>query len=228
MPTIAGQYVSPADCMLRCPCCQRLRDIDEYQTFLRQINALPPQSNVGRQRGRLLTNYYWDAARHQPGTLHWACDQCLEAGRASLGDVSRQHEHCFALPHFAYYDQEKTCRDCGRAFVFSRGEQQHWYEELQFWVEATRVRCPACSRRKHERDRLSRLLAAPDYTDLARTREILQLLLSFGNYARARLYLAQSRKLFAHGSPEYHWLQAWRADINAREQAGPDAPPAAP
>jgi hypothetical protein len=39
-------------------------------------------------------------------------------------------------------DTLKQCRDCSRPFIFFAREQQHWYEELGFYIDADCVHCP--------------------------------------------------------------------------------------
>ncbi len=47
-------------------------------------------------------------------------------------------------PRLYYVDMKKTCRDCGRYFIFFAEEQRHWYEDLGFFIDADCVRCPEC------------------------------------------------------------------------------------
>lgn len=50
----------------------------------------------------------------------------------------------------SYTDRTLTCRDCGREFVFSAGEQE-FYAQKGFLNDP--VRCPECRRlRKKSRD----------------------------------------------------------------------------
>ncbi|MDR3637852.1 MAG: zinc-ribbon domain containing protein [Isosphaeraceae bacterium] len=70
-------------------------------------------------------------------------------------DISRQN---FSVrPRYCYVDMLKGCRKCGRDFIFFAREQQYWYEELGFWVDADCVHCPECRRsNQHLRQRLKR------------------------------------------------------------------------
>jgi len=63
---------------------------------------------------------------------------------AILADPSKQN--CTVLPRLYYVDMKKTCRDCGRYFIFFAEEQRHWYEDLKFFVDSDCVRCPDCRR----------------------------------------------------------------------------------
>ena len=70
---------------------------------------------------------------------------------AVRGDPRRQL-FCCDVPRYFYVDRSLRCRDCGAGFVFSAGEQRHWYETLGFRLDATAVRCLDC-RRAWRRDR---------------------------------------------------------------------------
>ena len=61
-------------------------------------------------------------------------------------DLTRQTAATVPVTH--YFDLERTCRDCGRPFIFFAEEQKHWYEELGFGLESDCVRCVEC--RKHQ------------------------------------------------------------------------------
>lgn len=63
---------------------------------------------------------------------------------AIRADLSRQNYSVF--PRGYYVDILKTCRRCKVEFVFSAREQQHWYEELGFYVDADCVHCLECRR----------------------------------------------------------------------------------
>lgn len=63
-------------------------------------------------------------------------------------DVSRQHYS--VRPRYCYVDMLKGCRTCGRDFIFFAREQQYWFEELGFWVDADCVHCPECRRKTHQ------------------------------------------------------------------------------
>ena len=84
------------------------------------------------------------------GEIHWACDDCLKAGRALKGDPSAQ-VFCLHAPYLAYYDVELSCSDCRQIFTFSAGEQRFWYEELRFVLHSVPKQCAPCRRRRRDR-----------------------------------------------------------------------------
>jgi hypothetical protein len=67
-------------------------------------------------------------------------------------DVSRQNYT--VMPRRYYVDILKQCRSCQRPFIFFAREQQHWYEDLGFFIEADCVCCVEC--RKSEQRLRSR------------------------------------------------------------------------
>ena len=82
-------------------------------------------------------------ARPDFGTLAWACDACIDAGRALPSDPTKQ-SYCDYWPYYAYRDTKIKCEDCGTEFVFEATEQKHWYEGLRFLVQSRPKRCKAC------------------------------------------------------------------------------------
>lgn len=77
---------------------------------------------------------------------------CLIPGTAIVADPSRQVASSIPVTH--YYDIERKCRDCGHRFIFFALEQRHWYEELQFPVDADCIRCVPCRKRSRTLDHL--------------------------------------------------------------------------
>jgi len=47
-------------------------------------------------------------------------------------------------PRSLYVDIEASCEVCNRLFIFFAKEQQYWYEELGFYVDASCNRCTDC------------------------------------------------------------------------------------
>jgi hypothetical protein len=65
---------------------------------------------------------------------------------AIVADTSRQTAATVPVTH--YFDLERECRDCQRAFIFFAAEQKHWYEELGFGLDSDCVRCVECRKRQ--------------------------------------------------------------------------------
>ena len=79
-------------------------------------------------------------------------------------DSSRQNYS--VMPRTDYIDVLRKCRDCRRWFVFFAKEQQHWFEQLQFFVDSACLRCAECRRQqRHKKDaqrRYAEMLAEPN------------------------------------------------------------------
>ena len=87
----------------------------------------------------------------------WACDNCLGSGRAISGTPKKQL-YCDFDPYLAYFDLNKTCENCSKEFVFSKEEQQFWYEKLGFWVQSKPKHCADCRKVKRQKNKLNKEL----------------------------------------------------------------------
>lgn len=54
------------------------------------------------------------------------------------------------LPLF-YVDKPFTCKDCGKAEVWTATQQKWWYEIAKGNIDATAVRCRPCRRKEQQR-----------------------------------------------------------------------------
>lgn len=80
--------------------------------------------------------------------------------RAVRGDVSKQ-DFCSMHydPKYYYLDEERTCTQCGRSFVFQAAEQKFWYETLKFNFNSVPIRCPLCRRQRRSEHALREQIA---------------------------------------------------------------------
>jgi len=79
--------------------------------------------------------------------LHWhSPKECRIPNTAIPADLSRQVAATVPVTH--YFDVVRTCRDCGRSFIFFAQEQKHCYEELGFSLDSDCVRCVPCRKRQ--------------------------------------------------------------------------------
>lgn len=195
-----------------CPCCGQPRHVSECRIFFDQLRASARRysGTPGISKAEISDRYY----AHHPndGSSYWACDACLETGKAIIG-VPEKQLFCDCPPHFAYFDREKVCRVCKEAFVFDKAEQKHWYEQCGFWVQATRVYCRKCQAAKKQRDRIAQLMSDFDYQDTDRLKEIVSFYLAQKEYDKARHHLTLGKKHRQRGSDEYAWLDRWAAEI---------------
>lgn len=74
---------------------------------------------------------------------HWRHDlETIYPHSAIPADATKQNYSIY--PRSFYVDVLKQCRLCGRRFIFFAKEQKHWFEVLQFWIDADCVHCPEC------------------------------------------------------------------------------------
>jgi len=74
--------------------------------------------------------YAWMMARMPKGAIE--------------ADWSKHQPHNSYGPIFWYEDKENTCVQCGVQFVFTKEEQQQWYEEYKIPIYAKANRCSKC------------------------------------------------------------------------------------
>ncbi len=87
--------------------------------------------------------------------LHWHSPEGVRIPRTAIrANLSRQTPATVPVTH--YFDSVRTCRDCGRQFLFFAAEQKVWYEELGFPLESDCVRCVSCRRSRREIERQRR------------------------------------------------------------------------
>lgn len=110
---------------------------DEYSDFVEhprfgrrpQITRLNPATENGT------TYFHW----HSPKS-------CRIPGTAVPADISQQMPCPVPVTH--YFDVKRSCRDCGRPFIFFAREQKHWYETLGFKLDSDCVRCVPCRKQQ--------------------------------------------------------------------------------
>jgi uncharacterized Zn finger protein len=132
--------------------------------------------------------------------MQWACTKCIHAGRAIAGKPWLQ-TFCDWPPYLAYFDKTSTCTDCHTEFTFSAKEQQHWYEELKFWVQSYPAQCLQCRRKRRERNQANQTLqkklkelSEHHLQDPQHFLEIASLYLKIGSYQKASEYLGRAQK----------------------------------
>ena len=79
---------------------------------------------------------------------------------AIRGDVNKQI-YCTAhhVPKYFYVDEERSCLQCGKKFVFRASEQKYWYETLKFNFSSVPVRCLQCRRERRSEHALREQIA---------------------------------------------------------------------
>lgn len=178
---------------INCPCCQEQKERKDYQ---RVLSLFPFQGAI---RDINSEQYYIDNRLYQ-----WACDHCLKQGKAILGKPKKQYHTFFspmdaASPYLAYFDQNRRCTQCDTKFLFSKEEQQHWYETLKFVVYAQPKQCPSCRKDIREAKALNKELSEllqdstpKTISDLERIATIYSLM---GNEQKAKTYQNKAKKM---------------------------------
>jgi len=138
-----------------CTCCNTPRHRTEAQTAISQLRKLFPRKPAHKEESDAEIFGYFSADHYR-----WACNPCLTSDRAIKADTSKQNFR--GNPRFAYWGTEHTCTNCQQSFLFRKTEQQFWYENLQFFIDAEPVACPECRKtirhQKNENQELSDLL----------------------------------------------------------------------
>lgn len=173
-----------------CPCCGKSRNEEELlalEAVLGAKRANPWWSEPG-----------WTVAAARTGSIRWACRTCLKSRKAVLASPWLQ-VFCDHPPLLAYAPMTTQCRSCAVDFVFSPGEQRHWYEQLKFLVQSKPVRCAKCRRSKRETARrqteLTRIMKTLDEGDPLALARAATALLAVGSRQKAALFLRRARNL---------------------------------
>ncbi len=169
----------------RCPCCKIVVDEQKLQrTIGRKINY-----------GSLEYKLSWnDLLDRETTQRSWVCDDCLDSRKAIIGDVRKQL-YLDYLPHFAYFDQDKTCQNCGDNYTFTKEEQQHWYEILQFWVQAESVNCKKCYQLRKLNTELSNILKDKSKMSLTDYNRVIEIYTLMAKMEKVKEFEALKRKL---------------------------------
>ena len=132
---------------------------------------------------------------------HWRYDiDTIFPESVLVADTSRQNYSMYPRPF--YVDMRRTCRSCSRPFIFFAAEQKHWFEVLQFYVDADCVHCPECRQQrvaaKREFQRYTALVGieTPSVAELKQLVDLTVSLLAQGVLKnRARLGALKNRAL---------------------------------
>jgi len=171
--------------MLLCPCCDTYRSLQDASA----LSAL--QQRFAQNGGRRDL-----VASARSRSFRWACDICLRSRRAVPGQPWLQ-VHCDWDPWAAFFDIHESCCECHADFVFTKEEQQYWYEELKFWVQSTPTRCKKCRRERRRRSAIHQHLAdlhrSYRAADPAQSLDMTEYFVQLGNIPKAKLYLSRAR-----------------------------------
>ncbi|QDU54224.1 hypothetical protein [Aeoliella mucimassa] len=132
--------------MGECPVCRYEVKLSQQQCFAEQHIAVSHGPSREQVFAGILTggNPDWGSSRQY---VHWACDTCIEKGRAILAHP-KQQEFYRCWPYFAYFSVRFTCPRCEVEFEFDKRDQFNRFEVEHHWVQVWPRFCRACSSSK--------------------------------------------------------------------------------
>ena len=141
----------------KCPCCGKEVRLSKQKAMGGEGSyrlAFEGGEENPQAVGHIALPGFCERVRPKRLRIYWACNGCIMSGRALQGNPKHQRYGC-GLPYFAYFDDTRTCEECGSLFVFTKEEQKHWYEELKFWVLSRPKRCRECTSKRKGRNQRS-------------------------------------------------------------------------
>lgn len=177
-----------------CPCCNK----SIYKAEIQEISTIFPFEGMLISDKTNRTKSFVEIIQRYPSFYQWACDNCMAQKKAILGNPHQQN-YQLGNPYLAYFDKTFTCQSCKEDFVFSKEDQQYWYEKLQFLVYSKPNHCKECRKEireaKNLNTELSNLLknGKPDEEDsLLRIAAIYK---EMGKSEKMKVHLAEVEKL---------------------------------
>ena len=163
-----------------------------------------------QKKGSSLEDSFIEIVKRYPDMYQWACDECIKARKALVGNPKKQfytftYPWDTASPFFAYYDKSFRCQSCKEKFTFSKEEQQHWYEDLNFVVYSKPINCATCRKEirasKNLNKELSDLLREGKPKDVEKLQRIAQIYKEMDKPEKMKAYLSAADKLRRKLSP---------------------------
>lgn len=177
---------------LACPCCRKRvgeKGIKKVLALFPYEGAVTVSGTTAIESFVLTTNTF---------NAEWACDACLESGKALIGQPKKQTYFRESTPYLAYRDRHFTCNQCEEDFLFSKEEQQHWYEKLQFVIYARPKQCLSCRkeirRGKQLNTELSKLLEKGTPNDVEQLSRIAEIYEQMEKPDKVKFYLNAVKK----------------------------------
>ncbi len=182
-----------------CPCCKKTKDKSKIQRTIQ----LFPFNGAFKATEQSWTDSFLQVTNNYKDLYQWACDTCLKDGSAILGKPAKQN-YTFkspmdtAAPFLAYFDKRYTCQQCKDKFVFTKSEQQYWFEGLQFVVYSKPIHCTTCRKEvrgmKKLNTELSNLLKDGPPKTVAALEQVAAIYKEMGATEKEKMYLALAKK----------------------------------
>jgi hypothetical protein len=184
---------------IQCLCCKERKEKQK----LKGVHSLFPFDGFMSSNEQGYLDSFMMIISKYPDLYQWACDDCINDQKAILANPKKQnytfkHPMDTWSPFLAYFDQKFKCKICKNKTVFSKEEQQHWYEELSFVVFSKPTACKQCRKElrlaKNLNTELSKLLengTPKEKKDLLRLAEIYE---GMGKIEKMKKYLNAANK----------------------------------
>lgn len=135
---------SQSQAIYRCPLCGESRALAD--TCLRSSSFEAYHKSCWGHKPDVRDVELWNEHRRD-----WACNTCIQAGRAIVANYRPQGSvSAFPPAMVVYRDEERNCADCAKAYTFTAREQQRWYEEWRIPLEAMPRACTDCRQARRE------------------------------------------------------------------------------
>ena len=176
-----------------CPCCKGKVSIKDCSLFVKSHDDFRIPKPLYH---KTTIAEMWPKV---PVGFRWSCDACVIQKKAiAARPLLQNYNTQWDMPSLMYFDKGTTCKTCKGDFVFTKEEQQFWYEKLRFIIYSFPKECPKC--RKHKRamiaqnNRLMELTAIEDKTAV-QLKELTEIYHEIGSEEKARMYANQLKKL---------------------------------
>ncbi len=171
---------------LKCPCCLQMRGPSQMQRMF----------HIKLHEGGTIRSIDLEKLKNYNYT--WACDICIQEHKVILGKPNLQ-TYCDYEPYLAYFDKTPRCETCGISFIFSKKEQQYFYETKKYWVQRIPQHCLACRKvarqEKRTNTELSILLSQKESLSLPQWERIAEIYSEMGNESKLKFAYSQIKKL---------------------------------
>ncbi len=182
-----------------CLCCKEQTGKEK----LKQVSSLFPFNGFMILSDRDYLTSFMTIVGKYPEFYQWACDDCINGGKAILANPEKQyftftHPMYTANPYLSYFDKGFTCKNCNDKFTFSKEEQKYWYEELSFVVYSKPIACGKCRKEgrvvKNLNKELSELLQEGEPEEKSTLIRISEIYKEMGKTEKMKKYLTAANK----------------------------------
>lgn len=189
---------------LVCPCCGKDRNAANTPLYEQEMknhySSLHGRTPEEQREAFMKMVPYFAMTHNRFGTpeknmanylQQWACNACIQKGRAVPADVRRQYVMGMGSPMPSYMHLMFRCKKCKKEFLFAASEQRFWYEDLRLSIDIHPINCAACRKTvrhaKYLNARLAELLKVKPLL-APQLEEIAKVYAEMGNEEKAALF----------------------------------------